>query len=50
MLLLFNLLQNMLLEKFKKIRSELGNCVSIVSDYELDGRVSIPDKGRGFFL
>jgi hypothetical protein len=22
----------------------------IVSDYELDGRCLIPDKGRGFFL
>jgi hypothetical protein len=27
-----------------------GNSVSIVSDYGLDDRGSIPDKGRGFFF
>jgi hypothetical protein len=27
-----------------------GGSVSIVSDYDLDDRVSIPDRGRGFFL
>jgi hypothetical protein len=27
-----------------------GSSVSIVSHYRLDGRGSIPDKGRGFFL
>jgi hypothetical protein len=27
-----------------------GSSVSIVSDYGLDGRGSIPDRGRGFFL
>jgi hypothetical protein len=29
---------------------EPGSSVSAVSDYELDGRGSIPDRGRGFFL
>jgi hypothetical protein len=29
---------------------EGGSSVSIVSDYGLDGRGSIPDRGRGFFL
>jgi hypothetical protein len=28
----------------------LGSSVSIVSDYELDERGSIPERGRGFFL
>jgi hypothetical protein len=28
---------------------EPGNSVSIVSDYGLDERGSIPDRGRGFF-
>jgi hypothetical protein len=32
------------------MNSELGSSVGIVSDYGLDGRGSIPDKGRGFFL
>jgi hypothetical protein len=27
-----------------------GSSVSVVSDYGLDGRGSIPDRGRGFFL
>jgi hypothetical protein len=27
-----------------------GSSVSIVSDYGLDDRGSIPDRGRGFFL
>jgi hypothetical protein len=27
-----------------------GSSVSIVSDYGLDSRGSIPDRGRGFFL
>jgi hypothetical protein len=27
-----------------------GSSVSIVSDYELDDRGSIPDEGRGFFF
>jgi hypothetical protein len=29
---------------------EPGSSVSIVSDHGLDGRGSIPDRGRGFFL
>jgi hypothetical protein len=29
---------------------EPGSLVSTVSDYGLDGRGSIPDRGRGFFL
>jgi hypothetical protein len=32
---------------------QLGSCgssVSIVSDYRLDDRVLIPDRGKGFFL
>jgi hypothetical protein len=29
---------------------EPGSLVCIVSDYGLDGRGSIPDKSRGFFL
>jgi hypothetical protein len=27
-----------------------GSSVSIVTDYGLDDRVSIPDRGRGFFF
>jgi hypothetical protein len=30
--------------------SEQGSSVSTVSGYGLDGRVSIPDRGRGFLL
>jgi hypothetical protein len=33
-----------------RIVLELASSVSIVSDYGLDGRGSIPDRGRGFFL
>jgi hypothetical protein len=33
-----------------QLGDEPGSSVSIVSDYGLDGRVSIPDRGRGFFL
>jgi hypothetical protein len=29
---------------------EFGSSVSVASDYGLDGRGSIPDRGRGFFL
>jgi hypothetical protein len=29
---------------------EYGSSVGIVADYVLDGRGSIPDRGRGFFL
>jgi hypothetical protein len=29
---------------------EPGSSVSTVSDYGLDDRASIPDRGRGFFL
>jgi hypothetical protein len=32
------------------IHPEPGTSGSIVSDYELDDRGSIPDRGRGFFL
>jgi hypothetical protein len=41
---------------FKEIRTsvavmcEPGSSVSIVTDYGLDDRGSIPDRGRGFFL
>jgi hypothetical protein len=31
-------------------KSPLPSSVSAVSDYGLDGRSSIPDRGRGFFL
>jgi hypothetical protein len=31
-------------------RSEPGSSVSAVSDYGLEGRDSIPDRGGGFFL
>jgi hypothetical protein len=32
------------------IDRSLGSSVSIVSDYGLDDRGSIPDRGRGFFF
>jgi hypothetical protein len=32
-----------------KLHWSLGSSVSIVSDYRLDDRDSIPDRGRGFF-
>jgi hypothetical protein len=32
------------------LRVSRGSSVSIVSDYGLDYRGSIPDRGRGFFL
>jgi hypothetical protein len=32
------------------VSASLGSSVSIVSDYGLDDRGSIPDRGRGFFL
>jgi hypothetical protein len=35
---------------FSPVKNELGSSVSIVSDYTLDGRGSIPDRGGGFFL
>jgi hypothetical protein len=31
-------------------RMSRGSSVSIVTDYELDDRGSIPDRGRGFFF
>jgi hypothetical protein len=31
-------------------KGEPGSSVSVVSDYGLDGRGLIPDRGRGFFL
>jgi hypothetical protein len=38
------------LVKFVEYRVSRGSPVSTVSNYGLDGRGSIPDRGRGFFL
>jgi hypothetical protein len=38
------------IKALNKRRKRYLEPVSIVSDYELDDRVSIPDRGRGFFL
>jgi hypothetical protein len=33
-----------------QLEKSRGSSVSTVSDYGLDGRGSVPDRGRGFFL
>jgi hypothetical protein len=37
-------------EKLKHAIMSRGSSVGIVSDYGLDDRGSIPDRGRGFFF